>query len=604
MVKVAAKRKAKAAPAPADPVSVYARAVVAGEILAGRLVRLACERHLRDLQEGPARGLRFDAAAAQRAIDFFGFLRLPRDGELDGQPFTLRPWQAFVVGCIFGWKNADGFRRFRTAYVEVAKGNGKTPIAGGVGLYGLVADGEAAAEIYPAATAREQAGICFRDIKRMAEASAALRDRLKIAEHNIAYEATDSFLRPVSSEHRGLDGKRPHMALIDEVHEHPTSLVVDKLRAGTKGRRQALILEITNSGYDRTSVCWAHHEFSVKVLEGIVDNDAWFAFIAGLDPCAACRAEGQASPKDGCPSCDDWRDEKVWAKANPNLGISIPVRYLREQVEEALGMPSKEGIVKRLNFCLWTEGQTKAIPMDRWDACKRAIDVSALRGQECFAGLDIGATSDFTAFCLLFPHDDPNTVEIPADPEAPDGPKVSFVRRSFTILPYFWMPEQPVRRDARMQGAIDGWKRAGFVKETPGDVVDYDLVLMDIRALAERFAVQQIAFDRGFQGSQMGNNLTAHFGEEAVRIFPQGIISMNAPYREFLELVRLGRLHHDGNQVLRWMASNTVSETRGGLSKPSKDRSAEKIDGITAAVMALGLATATARSSRIEIDIW
>ncbi len=335
-----------------DPATRYATDVVEGRVVAGRLVRLAAQRHLNDLAEGEARGLRFDPDAAQHALDFFGWLRLS-EGEWDGKPFVLQPWQEFIVGSLFGWKKADGYRRFRTAYCEIGKGAGKSPLAAGIGLYGLLADGEASAEIYSAATSRDQAGILFRDAKAMVNASVQLAGRLKVDQGLITHERSGSLFKPVSSEHRGLDGKRVHIALIDELHEHPSALVVDKMRLGTKGRRQAMIFEITNSGYDRESVCWRHHEYSENVLLGRIPNDGWFAFVCGLDPCEAHQADGKTQPVDGCKECDDWRDEKVWQKANPNLGVSIREDYLREQVTEAEGMPSKQGIVKRLNFCRW-----------------------------------------------------------------------------------------------------------------------------------------------------------------------------------------------------------------------------------------------------------
>jgi phage terminase large subunit-like protein len=584
-----AKRSSK--PASRDAVEAYARDVTEGRIVAGKLVKLACQRHLRDLKEGPARGLRWDREAAERVLQFFGFLRLPADGEIDGIPFSLQPFQQFIVGSLFGWKGSDDRRRFRTAYVEQGKGNGKTPLAAGIGLYGLVADGEAAAEIYPAATTREQAGILFRDAKRMAEASPVLREALDIGLNNLAYLPTDSFMRPVSSEHRGLDGKRPHICLIDEVHEHPTALVVDKMRAGTKARRQALIFEITNSGCDRTTVCWQHHSYSANVLQGIVDNDSWFAYVCQLDPCAACEAEGKIQPTENCPQCDHWDDERVWLKANPGLDAILPSKYLREQVAEAKGMPSKEGIVKRLNFCIWTEVATRAIPMDRWDACAGKVDLAWLRGREAYGGLDIGATSDFTAFVCLFPHDDEEKVELLVDPSAPpDQQKQKIVRRSYTMREFFWLPEHPVRRDERTMLMFDGWRRAGLVKTTPGEVVDYDVVFRDIVALTEpphSYYFAKVNFDRGFQGCHLGTRLLSHFGQLVVTYMPQGIVSMNPPFREVQEMLLTGRLHHSGHPVMRWMAANCASEQRGGLVKPSKDKSTEKIDGITALTMAM-----------------
>ncbi len=576
------------AAAPTDPTTAYALAVVSGEQIAGRLVRLACQRHLSDLETGAARGLRFDRAAAQRALSFFGFLCLPEVEGKAGVPFVLQPWQKFIVGSLFGWKGPDGFRRFRTAYCEVGKGAGKSPMAAGVGLYGLVADGEAAAEVYSAATTREQAGILFRDAKGMAADSPSLSKRLDVGQHNIAFPATRSFFRPVSSEHRGLDGKRPHMSLIDELHEHPSPMVVEKMKAGTKGRRQALQFEITNSGYDRTTVCWQHREYSAKVLENHLQDDSWFSYICTLDPCAACRDNGKEFPDEQCPDCDQWDDEAVWIKTNPNLDVSVTTKYLREQVREAKGMPAKEGIVKRLNFCVWTSAITRAIRMDRWDECSQPVDPKELEGLDCFGGLDIGATSDFTAFVLIFPQGDAEIIELPG--AEPGAPPIQVMRRSYSVLPWFWIPQHPVRRDPHMTAIIDAWRKAGHVKTTPGEVVDYDVVLKDIVGLRVRYNIREIAFDRGFQGAAIGTELMREFGDESIISFSQGIISMNPPFRELCELVVLKRLHHGGHPVLRWMASNTAAETRGGLTKPSKEKSTEKVDGICALVMSLGLA--------------
>jgi phage terminase large subunit-like protein len=564
--------------------------VLDGGIVAGRLVRLACRRHLTDLERGPDRGLSFDLDEVARVFEFFSFLRLPADGQLDGKPFDLEPFQQFIIGNLFGWMGEDGYRRFRTGYVEIGKGNGKSPLAGGIGLLGLVADGEAAAEIYSGATTSFQAGILFRDARMMAEASPALRSRLDIGLHNIAYEATASFFRPVSSEHRQLSGPRPHMALIDEIHEHPSALVVDKLRAGTKGRRQALIFEITNSGHDRTTVCWHHHDYSARVLEGHLENDAWFAYVCQLDPCERHFAEGQSQPQGGCPDCDDWRDESKWPKANPGLDTILPRKYLREQVDEARGMPAKEGIVRRLNFCEWTEGVTRAVPMDKWDLCRRDADEEALLRREVFLGLDIGSTGDFTALALLFPHDDEETIEV-EDGEKGRETKRVLLRRSYTLRARFWLPESPAnRRDEATEQKVLLWRRLGLVKTTPGDSVDYDVVVDDIVQLADRYAVREVAIDRGFQAHHTAQLLLKHFGEKRVAVCPNNALWMNAPFREFLELVRARRIHHDGNPVVRWMLANAVARARNGLIMPDKEASADKIDWLSAAVTGLGRA--------------
>jgi len=523
---------------PPDPVAKYARDVLAGRIVAGALVRAACQRHFDDIRDGPARGLAWDRAAAARAIEFFAYLRLPT-----GEPFVLQPAQEFIVGSIFGWKLTDGSRRFRTAYVEMGKGNGKTPMAAGIGIIGMVADGHPAAEIYTAGVTRDQAQYLFGDAQKMVLASPALVSRIDSGAHNLAALATHSYMRPVSSEARSLDQKRVHMALVDEIHEHRTGLVVEKMRAGTKGDPDALIFEITNSGYDRNSVCWQHHEYVTKILDGTTPNDSWFGYIAALD-------EG-----------DDWTDEAVWPKANPLLGVTVTLRYLREQVQEALDMPPKAALVQRLNFCIWTEASSGAIDMERWDSCLG--DAMVPPGGSVVAGLDLATTTDLTALVMLH--------------ESSDG-KVHVIAR-------FWAPEEGVAiRSRRDHVPYDVWARQGWITTTPGNITDYDRVREDIRDLAALYDIREIAYDR-WNATQLVTQLMG----DGARCVPigQGFASMTAPTKEWLADIAAGRLRHGGNPVLRWMASNLVVEQdAAGNMKPAKDKSSERIDGQVAAIMA------------------
>lgn len=555
----------------ADPVTQYARDVVRGEATApvGRLVRLACERHLRDRDTGDDRGLKWDDAAAAHALHFFRYLRLS-EGAFDGQPFRLEPWQAFIVGSLFGWKGPDGYRRFRTAYVEIGKGNGKSPLAAGIGLYAMLADGEAGAEVYSAATTREQASILFRDAKNMISASPDLKRRLAVAQAAITHAQSRSVFKPVSSEHKGLDGKRVHVALVDELHEHPTALVVDKMRAGTKGRRQALIFEITNSGHDRQSVCWQHHEYSVDVLLGKRTNDSWFAFVCGLDPCPVHQAEGKTQPVSGCGECDDWRNPDVWTKANPNLGVSVTEKYLREQVEEAEGMPSKEGLTKRLNFCWWSETETAWLPADLWArGASPAIDPASLAGLPCYGGLDLASKVALAAFVLAFP-------------DHPDHGQT-------TLLAWHWMP----RASAEARSIADGvpylqWAERGLIKLTPGDVIDQDTIEQDIKDLSDIYDIKDVAFDP-WNAAQ----ITTHLSDHGIKVveFRQSIYNFNEPTKLFEALLKDGKLCHGGNPVLDWQAGNVAVITdRSGNVRPVKPEhgSPKKVDGIVAAVMALG----------------
>ncbi len=535
-------RRGGTGPVSADPVRAYAEAVVAGRVVAGLLVRQACRRHLDDLERGHERGLVWRQDRADFALGVFGFLRLP-----SGQPFALHPSQQFIVGSLFGWHVADGGRRFRTGYVEMGKGNGKTPMAAGIGIIGLLERG--ASEVYTAGVTADQAGYLFRDASGMVEASPALLSRIDVNAHSLSIAATSSFMRPVSSEHHGLDGKRVHMALIDEIHEHRTPLVVEKMRAGTKGDDSALVFEITNSGYDRHSVCWQHHEYSRQVLAGTVANDSWFAYVAGLD-------EG-----------DDWADEAVWPKANPLLGVTVTRRYLREQVQEAQDMPAKQSLVRRLNFCEWTEASVGAIEMARWDAC--AGPPRTEPGDEVWGGLDMSATTDLSALVLLH--------------EGDDG--------AIDVLARFWCPEEGIAlRSRRDRVPYDVWAREGWITPTPGNVVDYDRVREDIRELAGAYDLRELGYDR-WNATQLVTQLQS----DGARMVPvgQGYASLSAPMKEWLGRIASGRVRHGGHPVLRWMAANLVAEQDpAGNVKPSKARSTERIDGMSAAVTALSRLTA------------
>lgn len=551
---------------PHDPVSDYAHAVLSGEVPAGRWVRLACQRHLRDLEQAEKKGLVWNLERAMTAIQFFPDLLFLEENK----PFNLHPFQQFIVGSLFGWYRTNGYRRFRTAYIEAGKGSGKSPLAGGVGLYGLIADGESSAEIYSAATMKEQAMICFKDAKYMVELNPELANIVDVGIANLAVRNTNSFFRPVSSEHKGLDGKRVHIALIDELQEHPTAHVVDKMRAGTKARRNALLFEITNSGVGRHSVCFQHHDYSIKVLQEIFVDDSWFAYVCTLDPCPACEAAGKDQPNDECVKCDNWRDEKTWAKANPGLGTILPVEYLREQVNEAINRPGKENIVKRLNFCTWTEQSVRWLSMTKWDECNQGpLDPASLIGRPCYGGLDLAKVSDLSAFILLFP---------PKDEDEP-----------WKVLCWFWVPEDDIKdRSEKDKVPYDVWVRQKFVIVTEGNVTDYAFIQAKIVELASLYDIKEISYDRTFageivQGLQNEGLTMAQFG--------QGFYSMAAPTAELERMVKSKHLSHGGHPVLRWNASNvSVAIDPAGNMKPDKEKSTERIDGISALCNALGRA--------------
>ncbi len=456
--KPAPKARAKARPA-ADPTTRYADDVVRGQIVAGPLVRLACQRHLADLERGKERGLVWRPEKAARVMGFFRDVLRLNGGDFEGKPFELHPSQQFIVGSLFGWYGEDGFRRFRVAYTEMAKGNGKSPAAAGIGLYMMTADDEPRAEVYSVATKKEQAQILFRDAVAMVQQSPALAKRIEVLgglmPWNMIHHASNSFFRALASS-EGQSGPRPHCVLVDELHEHPDDTAVEKQRAGMKGRRQPMQFEITNSGFDRLSVCYQHHDYGRRLLEGHIEDDERFAYICGLD-------EG-----------DDWQDESVWVKANPLLDVTVTRKYLRGQVHEAQGMPSKQSIVKRLNFCIWVDASAPWIDGDIWRAAVREIDRDRLRGKRCVAALDLSGKNDLTALTLFF------LDETPA-----------------AAISFFWTPADTLAaREERDLAPYAQWVREGFLLTTPGKAIDYGFAAAKLRELMSEYRIVELSFDR------------------------------------------------------------------------------------------------------------
>jgi len=872
----------------------YARDVLAGTIPTCRWVRLACERHLRDLESGPERGLHFDPGAAAMVLAFFSQLKHSK-GEWAGQPFRLEPWQQFILWVLFGWKREDGMRRFRTSYLEVARKNGKTSLAAGIGLYLLLADGEPGAEIYSAApldvetliptpngwtqmgavkegdcvfdetgkpclvtyvspvisgrpcyeitfsdgtsvisdaehrwqtevyssgrslrgrrradfaltrsggrttaiytteeirnsltyecrgrsttnhripiagalqlpardlpigpytlgawlgdgrnnrgaivvhpddamiarqieaegynlsrqsddhllrftvlglrtalgemglldnkhipalylrasvqqrmallhglmdtdgccsrtgectftnrnerlardimelitslgmlphmrtltvtgkphykvsfkayadrpvfgllrkasrqrpvpdaragnryivavnsvpsrpvrcisvdspshlylvtagmvathnTKRDQARLSHAEATRMAKASAPIRQMVRIFKDNIHIPDTASKFEPLGADSDTMDGLNVHAALVDEVHAHKTRDTWDVLETGTGARRQPLMFAITTAGFDRQSLCWQLHEYTEKVLDGIIQDDTFFGVIYGID------------------EEDDWRDERTWIKANPNLGISKKLDDLQRKAQRAGEMPSALNAFLRLELDVWTQSETKWMNMEHWRQCGQAVDAAGLRGRVCYAGLDLSSTTDITALLLVFPAEvDDDLVQ---------------------VLCRFWIPEESMHeRVHRDRVPYDVWVRQGYITATPGNVVDYAYVLAQIDEDMQAYGLDEIAFDR-WGATKIQTDLTELGGPDFMVQFGQGFASMSGPMKELEKLVLQHRLAHGNNPVLTWMADNLVArEDPAGNIKPDKEKSREKIDGMVALIMGL-----------------
>lgn len=552
-----------------DPVTEYAQSVVDGKRVAGPHVRNQCARHLKDLKEGGKRGLVWNVGEANKALRFYSSILKLNGGDFEGKPFELLPWQQFVVGSLFGWYGADGYRRFRVAYVETAKGSGKSPLAAGIGMKGLVADNEPRAEIYSAATKKDQAMILFRDAVAMVDQSPELNKRLTKSGTgekcwNLAYLQAGAFFRPISSDD-GQSGPRPHIALVDELHEHKTNTVVEMLRAGTKSRRQALIFMITNSGSDKRGPCWGYHEYGAKVASGELQNDAFFPYICGLDE-----------------NDDPFSDESCWPKANPSLqDADLPgYKYIREQVTDATGMPSKEAIVRRLNFCQWTDAESPWISHEIWKQAYSAFDIENLRGRRAVAGLDLSSTTDLTGLVFL------------VEPVAEGEP--------WKIVPFAWLPDADLQRKADTDRVpYVEWKAEGLLDTTPGRAISKRVILQKLSAMCDFFDIVACAYDRWRIEDLLA--MAADDGISLPKMMPhgQGYKDMSPALENFERMLLNNEIAHNGHKILTMCAGNAVTDTDGaGNRKLDKERATGRIDLIVAAVMAVGLINSMAAEEK------
>lgn len=587
--------------APLDPVTQWAEDVVAGEVVAGPYVRAAAARHLGDLVEGPARGLYWDLDAALHAIRFFPKMLRLNGGQFEGRPFHLHPSQAFRVGSLFGWKWAAdhpskllrGTRRFRRFYDEEGKGNGKSPLLAGIGLYMQVADGEARAEVYAAASKKDQAQVLFRDAVAMVDQSPALARVIAQSGQNpvwqLTYKGRDGgkrVFKPISAE-GGQSGPRPHCALTDEVHEHPNRDVIDMLERGFKFRRQPLLVMATNSGTDRRSICWEEHQHAVNVATGVTDDDVTFAFVCALD--------------DG----DDWEnDPSCWIKANPLLGETITVDFLAGEVKKARMMPGKRNGIARLHFCQWTQSVSAAIRRETWMNAHGAVDPVKLNeaGFPCFGGLDLSQTRDFSALTLVWVVDPTKDAE------------------RMVAKTWFWTPEDTLLdRSARDQAPYDLWASQGFIEAVPGDRLKYAWLADAIGRLNALFAPVAIAADQ-YGLERLTESLTDAGLSIPAEVHPQGFQKRilekdpNAPegakeiflwmpdsINKLEEALGDGRLTVAPNPLLDSMAASvTYAENRSGYRMFDKEKAHGRIDGMVSLAMATGVALCRERSGEVQ----
>lgn len=502
-----------------------------------------------------ADGFGFDAEAADRAVGFFSDCLTFTLAEWRGRPFVLQPWQSAIIRALFGWKRANGTRRYRECLIYIGRKNGKTELVAGLGCLLAFADGEPGSQVICAGSTRDQARLCFNAARRMVQNGETLSSWCKIYQHAIEAPESGSHLRVISAEAHSQHGGNLHGIIIDELHAQPNRELVDVLTTSTGSRRQPLVIHVTTADFDRPSICNEKYDYACKVRDGVVEDPEFLPVIYEV------------------PLDCEWTDESHWPLANPNLGVSISLEYLRRECRKARETPTYENTFRRLHLNQRTQQDVRWLRLEDWDACPSdQIEPASLAGRTCYAGLDLSTTQDITAFVLVFPESD----------------------GAITVLPYFWVPEDGARlREKRDRAPYLTWGRQGLVTLTPGNVVDYECVKRDIDQLCKTYRVTEIAVDR-WNATQIVTQLQQ--GGKKICLFGQGFKDLSAPAKDLERLIVSRALRHGGNPVLRWMASHVAAETdAAGNIKPSKNRSTERIDGIVAMIMALGLLAARGR---------
>ncbi|MPL66028.1 hypothetical protein SDC9_11696 [bioreactor metagenome] len=489
----------------------------------------------------------YDQELAQRAIDWFPRYLTHTKGRWAGTPFDLFPWQAEIIGKIFGTIKEDGSRQYKRVYVEVPKKNGKSEIGAGIALRLLFADNEPGAEIYSAAADRDQAAIVFNVAAQMVRNNPALASRCKIIDstkriiHN-----NGGFYRVLSAEAHTKHGFNVHGVVFDELHAQPDRSLHDVLTIGSgDARRQPLFFFITTAGHDRHSICWEVHEYARKVQDGIIEDPSFLPVLYYAE------------------ENDDWTNEAVWRKCNPSLGETISIESVREACKMAMETPALENTFRQLRLNQWVKQESRFLPMRHWDECLPLEDLDQ-DGGDYYCGLDLASTTDIAAFVMVHANED----------------------GTFDVLPHFWIPEESLRaRSKHDEQMFVLWVDQGYMTATHGNVIDYGYIREWVRDQAESYQIREIAYDR-WNATQIVHDLE---DDGATMVpFGQGFASMSGPTKELLNLVLSHKIRHGGNPVLRWMADNVVvQKDAAGNIKPDKEKSTEKIDGIVALIMAL-----------------
>lgn len=537
-----------------DFTTAYAESVVQGEEKACKYVRLACQRHLNDLKRKDWK-YRFDPVKADSFFRFCNYLKHYK-GVKRGERFDLEPWQKFVYGCIYGWVDTEDNWRFKTAYIEIPRKNGKTSMAGAGACYDSAIASKTGAEVYCVATKEEQAKLLYNDCVAYVNQSEALRNIFKVlGGTSIMYVKNTnrtSFVKPLGSDSKRLDGLNPLSVYCDELHAWKKRDLWDVFEDAFGARRQYHMIAITTAGYDRTSICYEERQHAIRILENQITNDDKFGIIYTVDE----------------DKQNDWDKEEVWKMANPNLYVGKEVDYMRSQVEKIKQMPSKLNTFLNKHLNIWTDVEQAWIATEDWNACESDLTEEDLYGKVCYGGMDLARVNDLSACAYFFPKQ-----------EGLD---------KATVIVDFFIPKEFLReRIDRDRVPYDMWAKHHNLILTEGKTTDWDFIKHSVLKRNGQFNIKEFGYDRHFAGE-----LVSSLEREGrtTKGFGMGFISMGSPTAEFERMVIGKEIQHLKCPILTWNIANTIVSTDPANNlKPDKAKSTDRIDGTVAVLIGLGM---------------
>ena len=526
--------------------------VISGNVIAGKHIKKACERFFSLMDDDR---YMFLEEKVDKVIRLYHHLRHFK-GRHSGKPFVLEPWQEWIIASIYGFYNkSDGSRLTQTVYIEVARKNGKTALAAGIGLNALINDDEDGAEVYFAANSKDQVKISAWPLcSNFAKAFDPKEKYLKVYRDTINFDKTISWLKVLAADSTKLDGPNPSTFILDEYHAAKSNSLKAVLESGQGTRDNPLEIIITTAGFDKLGPCYELRTTATEILNGLKEDDSFFMAIYSLD------------------ENDDWKDEANWIKSNPNMDVTVKSSYLRKEVRKAMNTPSDEVNVKTKNLNMWCDSSDVWIPDDYILACSRKVDLDDFTTKDdCFAGIDLSSTSDLTCVSFMIPKDG-----------------------KFYFKTLYYLPEEALET-IKNKEQYSEWVRLGFLKLTPGNVVDYDYILDDILSVDKRLYIVKVGYD-SWNATQFVINAT----DKGLPMEPvsQSIGNFNRPTKEMERVILSGNVVIDNNPITRFCFRNVVMKLdHNGNTKPSKEYRDKKIDGVISMIEAMGVCLMTPQYS-------